>query len=112
MSESERPAPGLFQSFAFDGPSGARPYKLYVPSRSEGTAMPLVVMLHGCTQSPDDFAAGTRMNDLAEQQGLLVCYPGQDDRGQQFQMLELVQRGGISGATGASPRSSPGSHGR
>ena len=68
---------GSFLLKRIDTPAGSRPYKLYVPAVYHGTALPLVVMLHGCTQSPDDFAAGTRMNVLAEEQGLLICYPGQ-----------------------------------
>ena len=72
------PADGSFTEASFTGPAGSRPYKLYVPACAEAeAALPLVVMLHGCSQSPDDFAAGTRMNAWAERDGFLVCYPGQ-----------------------------------
>jgi poly(hydroxyalkanoate) depolymerase family esterase len=55
-------------------------YKLFVPARAADaapTSMPLVLMLHGCTQNPDDFATGTRMNELARQVGVVVVYPAQ-----------------------------------
>src|SRR5271165_5957658 len=57
--------------------AGARDYKVYVPSGAEGRALPLIVMLHGCTQHPDDFAVGTGMNRLAEERGFIVAYPEQ-----------------------------------
>jgi poly(hydroxyalkanoate) depolymerase family esterase len=71
------PEGGKFLESAYSNPAGSRAYKLYIPSRYQGQALPLVVMLHGCTQSPDDFAAGTRMNVIAEEQTCLVVYPEQ-----------------------------------
>lgn len=70
-------AGGEFLARSFVNEAGTRPYKLFVPSTYRGERMPLVVMLHGCTQSPDDFAAGTGMNRAAEAEGFLVAYPGQ-----------------------------------
>ena len=66
-----------FVEGTFSNAAGSRTYKLFIPSRSQGQQLPLVVMLHGCTQSPDDFAAGTRMNFLAEEQNCFVAYPEQ-----------------------------------
>ena len=71
------PEGGRFIEASYNNPAGSRAYKLYIPSRYHGQALPLVVMLHGCTQSPDDFAAGTRMNLIAEEQTCLVAYPAQ-----------------------------------
>ncbi len=70
-------APGEFVQGSFTGTAGTRRFKLYVPSLQVAGPRPLIVMLHGCTQDADDFAAGTEMNALAEQHGFLVLYPEQ-----------------------------------
>jgi poly(hydroxyalkanoate) depolymerase family esterase len=56
---------------------GERRYRLYVPSTAGEGLQGLLVMLHGCTQNPEDFAAGTGMNSLAEEHRLLIVYPAQ-----------------------------------
>jgi poly(hydroxyalkanoate) depolymerase family esterase len=74
------PARGQFLARGHSGPAGSRAYKLYLPpqaAQAGAAPLPLVVMLHGCTQSPDDFATGTRMNRLADEHGFLVVYPEQ-----------------------------------
>ncbi len=54
-----------------------RRYRLYVPERSKREALPLVVMIHGCRQSADEFEQGTRMSEIADREGFAVLYPEQ-----------------------------------
>jgi poly(hydroxyalkanoate) depolymerase family esterase len=73
--------PESFTAGHFRNECGTRDYKLFEPPRPDARPLPLVVMLHGCTQDPDDFARGTRMNALAPTRGFLVLYPAQSQRG-------------------------------
>jgi poly(hydroxyalkanoate) depolymerase family esterase len=73
-----RASSGTFQQFTYNGSAGSRPYYVYTPANYQpGTAVPLIVLLHGCTQNPTNFADGTQMNTLADQQQFIVVYPQQ-----------------------------------
>lgn len=76
------PAPPLPEGARFDWrthacAAGSRRYRLFVPSCPAAELQGLVVMLHGCKQNPDDFAAGTAMNQRAEAARMLVAWPEQ-----------------------------------
>src|SRR5271165_3777076 len=69
---------GTFTQYTYNGSAGSRPYYVYTPANYQpGTKVPLLVMLHGCTQTPTDFANGTQMNALADQDQFIVVYPQQ-----------------------------------
>lgn len=74
-----RPAAGMWTSGLAVGAAGARRYKLYrPPGVKAGDRLPLMVMLHGCGQDAESFAASTRMNRVAARESFLVLYPEQD----------------------------------
>ena len=78
VAQRVRPGPpDQFISGSHTDAAGTREYKLYIPPASFEGPLPLVVMLHGCTQNPDDFAAGTAMNEAACKRGFYVLYPAQ-----------------------------------
>jgi len=77
VAPESRTGTGEFITGTHTHASLTRNYKLFVPPGHAGRQLPLVVMLHGCTQNPDDFAAGTGMNQRAREQGFFVLYPEQ-----------------------------------
>ncbi len=77
VSDNDISPSGHFLRSRFANDAGAREYQLFVPPAQHGKRLPLVVMLHGCTQDSDAFAAGTGMNEIALKRGFYVLYPAQ-----------------------------------
>ena len=71
----QRGASDTRHRFACD--AGELDYLLHIPPGLDTAKAPLLLMLHGCTQTPEDFARGTRMNQLADEQGYVVAWPAQ-----------------------------------
>lgn len=76
-SRSADASQARFCAERFSGPTGDLDYRLYVPAGLQPGHASLLLMLHGCTQSAEDFALGTRMNSLAGAQGYVIAYPQQ-----------------------------------
>ncbi|QQX86916.1 PHB depolymerase family esterase [Cupriavidus necator] len=72
-------------------------YHLYIPSKAHRGPLPVVVVLHGCRQTPDDLSAGTRMNALAEREGFIVAYPQQPLRRQVQRCWQWFDLGAAEG---------------
>jgi poly(hydroxyalkanoate) depolymerase family esterase len=87
------PEGGRYISGSFSSSEGTRSYKLYIPTVRNGGPRPLIIMLHGCMQSADDFAAGTRMNFVAEEHGCFVVYPEQPQAANASKCWNWFRRG-------------------
>ena len=73
----DMPQTAQFLSLTHASAQGSRDYRLYIPANLPAGQVPLIVMMHGCTQSPEDFASGTGMNHLAEELGFIIAWPAQ-----------------------------------
>lgn len=77
LSEPALPQGARFDRGTFSNASGSRDYRVYVPGMQSEHPAGLLMMLHGCTQSPVDFANGTDMNRIADDHNLIMAYPAQ-----------------------------------
>ncbi len=69
---------GTWHQHRYTGVAGTRAYRVYIPKGLRRTTRaPMLLALHGCTQTGLDFAAGTRFNALADSHKFIVVYPDQ-----------------------------------
>lgn len=77
-------ADGHWERGRHTGPFGARTYDLYLPARTGRGPLPLVLLLHGCQQSPVPFAQDSGFVRAADRDGFAILAPRQETR-HQFQ---------------------------
>jgi poly(hydroxyalkanoate) depolymerase family esterase len=98
-------ATGTLSTGDYTGPEGAQHYELYIPSSyNAGTAMPLVVALHGCTQTADGFRLLTRWDTVAEAKGFMVLLPEQDPNSNKQKCWNFFQDGHMHRSAGEPAR--------
>jgi len=86
------PLSGKYFSGNFTNAAGTRAYSGYVPSTYHaGTAVPLIVALHGCTQSADVFRQQTQLDALAESKNFIVIFPEQPSSANQLECWNWFQ---------------------
>lgn len=76
-SDAGAPAPAVFEKRTHVGPTGSRAYWLFEPAGVTAAPRPLIVVLHGCTQTGDSAARAFGFNELAQTEGFWVAYPEQ-----------------------------------
>ncbi|MCW3066878.1 MAG: hypothetical protein JWN32_4050 [Solirubrobacterales bacterium] len=96
---------GALTSGDYTGAAGNQHYELYIPSTYKaGTAVPLVVALHGCTQTADQFRLLSRWDTLAEAKGFIVVFPQQDPNANQLKCWDFYQDGSMHRSAGEPAR--------
>lgn len=86
------PSTGNLIQGSYTNAAGTRTYELYVPAAYQaGAPMPLVVALHGCTQTADGFRSLTRLDDLAAARGFIVLFPEQSKSANSFNCWNWFQ---------------------
>ncbi|KAM6493840.1 esterase [Amanita muscaria] len=78
VSKRSEVTPGTTSEFTYSGTAGSRDYNVYTPTGYTTTSsVPLVVVIHGCTETPSSIAADSGFDVLADQEQFIVAYPSQ-----------------------------------
>ena len=92
LSHAQSAAADTLTTGSYANSAGTLSYELFVPSSyTPGTAAPLVVALHGCTQTADQFRQQTRLDALAAAKGFIVVFPEQSSGNNSYRCWNWFQ---------------------